>query len=148
MTIPKRKTRRTDWLDAEFKEQLENQSFESGLNAKLSKRVVGVAWQILPQTTAVYDGVLQGARNTYWVNPDGEVLHVGHASEHNWREEGKLAQRGPWFRLPDEALERHKQHWAREVDAANEQRDAAVKELAELKDKLAKLIGYESCEEW
>ena len=136
-----------DHMVNRFAEMIDKQGYVNGkLASTYAHRVRSMSWQVLPQTTEVIQGYLQGAVDTYWVNPMGEILHVGHAREHTSRIEWDLAKRGPWLQIQKPSMAKV----LADVDAVTqderegfaEQRRAHEKLLGEI----AKLTGHSDCD--
>lgn len=144
MAVPKRVPKGTDRLSAHFKKELEREGMaDKNLHNKLANRVVQMKWQKLPYTTEVIDGVEQGAHDTYWVNPHGRMLEIGHASGYNWREEGKLIADGPWFQVSKKSVGDVFMSERLRAESAEYDRKEARRELKQLRKKLAKLLDME-----
>ena len=144
MAIPKREPRETDRLVAHFKKELANENMaDRNLHEKLANRVVGVKWQTLPYTTEVIQGMKQGARDTYWVNPAGRMVHIGHAGSYNWNGDAKFIAAGPWMQISKESVAEVFEVERSRVALAEEKAREAVKELAELREKMMTVLGIE-----
>lgn len=130
-----------------FAEMIEGHGLISGTLANTYvNRVGSMEWRVLPQTTEVIQGYLQGAVNTYWVNPMGEILHVGHASEHTERIESDLAKRGPWLQIQKPSMAKV----LADVDAVTQDEREGFAEQRRAHDKvlseIAKLTGHSDCD--
>lgn len=98
-----------------------------------------VDWQELPFAVDPKTG--EGARDTYWVNPKGEIEYVRHASGYNWKDEAQLVSRGPWLRVTDDSMDFILDREREEVEDAYRIQREAQQQLQDMENGLRRLLG-------
>lgn len=98
-------------------------------------------WQELPFATEVYDGIEQGASDTYWVSACGEIKHISHPSGYNWRDEGDLIAQGPWMRIADDSIQELLERAQFNAEYERDRTREVYEELQNLRKTIREALG-------